>query len=200
MTELANRGRLHLTSNRREGREPGLPVPASRFAVWLALVAVTMLFVGLTSAYIVQRSSVPWAELPLPGLLWFNTAAIVGSSVLLEWAKRGSVFGHARLTRGVALGTALGVGFVAGQVVAWQQFSAQGVVLGSGAHAGFLYMLTSVHAVHVLVGIAALGFTLWKLIGNRRVDQLRELVDGVTLYWHFVGGLWIYVFALLYSL
>src|SRR5215467_10547466 len=98
------------------GGEPRAGWDPGRFGLWAFLGTVSMLFIGFTSAYIVRRTGVDWRALPAPRLLWWNTAALLLSSVTLERAR---ARWRAQDGRGVAswlAGTgALALLFVAGQ-------------------------------------------------------------------------------------
>jgi cytochrome c oxidase subunit 3 len=181
----------------------GEPAPAfgadpARFGLWLFLGTITMLFVGFTSAYVVRRSSGGWLRIAPPALLWLNTAALLASSAMVEQARRrlrGWDLPGARL--GLGLAGALGLLFVAGQLGAWRSLARQGVFLATSPHSSFFYLLTGLHAVHVLGGLV--WFTvvfarLWRL-------TLTPGEDGLGLfatYWHFLGALWVYLFLLLF--
>ncbi len=90
---------------------------------------------------------------------------------------------------------ALGLLFVAGQVAAWRNLAAQGVFLATGPSSAFFYVLTAAHAVHVLGGVTALGYLRHRV--RRAPLPPLGAVAAVTTYWHFMDGLWLYLFFLL---
>lgn len=159
----------------------------------LALTSVSMLFIALTSAYIVRSGLDPaWRAIAMPRILLFNTAALALSSVTIERARR------TLAARWLAATLALGLLFVCGQLAAWGQLTAAGIYLSTNPHSGFFYLLTALHGLHVAGGLAALG---WLLVQAWREVRpcLRERWLGVTaLYWHFMDGLWIYLLVLLF--
>jgi cytochrome c oxidase subunit III len=184
-------------------KEPGSPSPGilgdpARFGLLVFLGTVTMLFIGFTSAYILRRTAADWRPLLAPPVLWANTVALVLSSVLLERARRRLRGWDLRGAQAAFLATGiLGALFVLGQVVGWRQLSARGLFLSSNPHSSFFYVLTGVHAVHLLGGLAWFAALLVRF---RRMSVLPG-EDGLrqfATYWHFLGGLWIYLLWLLF--
>jgi len=170
----------------------------ARFGLLAFLGTVSMLFVGFTSAYIVRRSSADWRPIGAPVLLWLNTALLVASSLTLESARRRLSAWDLRAARDRVVATgALGVLFVAGQLLAWRQLAVRGVYLASNPHSSFFYVLTGLHAVHLAGGLVWLTLVLSRFARM----TLTPGQDGLRLfatYWHFLGGLWIYLVLLLF--
>jgi cytochrome c oxidase subunit III len=178
----------------------------SRTGVWVALAAITMMFVAFTSALFVREgsSSTDWHHLAIPKILFLNSLVLVASSLTLELARR-HVAAFARgLTDDVAgplrwlYGTlALGLLFVAGQYQAWLGLRAHGLFLASNPNSSFFYVLTGVHVVHVLGGLGGLLYVINQL--DRPVLALRRsTLDSASYYWHFMGGLWIYLLFIIW--
>jgi cytochrome c oxidase subunit 3 len=175
-----------------------------RIGMWVTLAGVAMLFTALTSAYIVRAStSNDWHPLAIPRLLWLSTALIVLSSLSFEVARRtlrsGTESGYQRW---LLLTVLLGLGFLGTQLLAWRQLAAQGIYLATNPHSSFFYVLTGAHGIHLLGGILGLDFLLlrsWRKTFDERGAMRRQaIVDSVALYWHFMLGLWIYLFLLLF--
>ena len=175
-----------------------------RIGMWVALASITMLFTALTSAYIVRAGlGNDWRPVRMPSLLWLSTALILTSSVTLEAARKFLKRGNNRKYRlWLSLTVFLGLGFLGTQVLAWRQMVLQGVYLASNPHSSFFYLLTGVHGLHLLGGILTLDFLLlraWRTLSDALAQRKRQAaVDAVTLYWHFMDGLWIYLFLLLF--
>jgi cytochrome c oxidase subunit 3 len=176
-----------------------------RIGMWVALASILMLFIALTSAYIVR--GVPalsggesdWLPLDMPRVLWLTTGLLLLSSVSIELARRALKRNeYAGFKRWISLTTLFGVAFLAGQFVAWQQLTAQGVYINSHPHSSFFYLLTSLHGVHLLGGVIALGYVTVAALRMRIGFKRRAAVDVTAIYWHFMDGLWIYLFALLF--
>jgi cytochrome c oxidase subunit III len=175
-----------------------------RLGMWIALAAILMMFTSLTSAYIVRAaSSTDWLPIAMPRILLLSTAFIVASSATIEIARqklKAALPGSYK--RWLLLTTALGVGFLGSQLLVWRQLVAQGVYVTSNPHSSFFYLLTGTHGVHLMGGLLALVFLL---VGSRNLrvngeaqSRHQAAAGAVTLYWHFMDGLWIYLFLLLF--
>jgi cytochrome c oxidase subunit III len=172
-----------------------------RLAMWLAMASILMLFVALSSAYIVRQGfSQDWRAIAIPPLLWPNTFVLLGSSLTLELARRSlkRQLGNA-FKRWMTLTAVLGAAFLAGQIATWRALAAQGIYLNSNPHSSFFYLLTGAHGVHLLGGMIALCYVLFRAYqrGYTRVKG-RAVIDVAAMYWHFMDGLWIYLFFLLF--
>jgi cytochrome c oxidase subunit III len=184
------------------GKKPGKGQPTSKryFAgMAVGIVAILMFFMALASAFLVRKgTNGDWVPVRIPTLLWINTAVLLMSSGTLELARK-------RLAKGDGAGfkaywmltTALGVSFLIGQVVAWRQLAQQGIYLASNPASSFFYIFTGAHALHLLGGIAALGYVARKNFSE--VNVSRSVAAEVTsYYWHFLDALWLFLLALLY--
>jgi cytochrome c oxidase subunit 3 len=178
---------------------PAVPQRTYVTGMTVALGGILMFFMALTSAYIVRKGiSLDWRPLVLPKVLWLNTAILLLSSATIVKARRHFLrddldgFRH-----WWNLTTALGLLFLAGQIVAWKQLAAQGVYLASNPSSSFFYVLTAAHGLHLLGGIVALLF-----VGLRWARQTHltpaTATEVVSLYWHFMDGLWVFLLLLLY--
>lgn len=171
-----------------------------QLGVWMFLATVVMLFAAFTSAYIIRRSGSDWAPIDLPWMLWANTTTLVASSVVLERARRASRRGHAvSARRGVSAAAGLGLVFLVGQVAVWRALVARGLYVSTTPHGSFVYMLTAIHGVHILAGLALLIYAAVR-IGtiSTPVDRgpAARLIAASATFWHFLAVLWVYVFAL----
>ena len=96
----------------------------------------------------------------------------------------------------------LGLGFLSSQLFAWRQLVRQGVYLAGNPHSSFFYLLTAAHGLHLLGGILALSYLVIRT--RKRRDTVEGearragATDAVTIYWHFMDVLWIYLFLLLF--
>lgn len=180
------------------------PLAPSQTGIWVALGAITMSFAALTSALVVrQGTGIDWRHIALPPILFFNTFALVASSVALEVARR-RVTSYARgAEKRLAvpmswLATTLGLGivFVAGQYVAWLRLKAEGLYLATNPNSSFFYVFTGVHALHVVGGLAGLLYVMSKL--SHSVLR-RSTFAAAAQYWHFMGLLWLYLLLLLWT-
>jgi len=196
-----------------------------RLGLVLGLSSVVMLFVSFTTAYVVRKAGAVWdpahndyvsnwVPLDLPvDILLVNTFVLLLSSTTLEMARR-------RAAEDVALAPianipgiradcnhslpwlwttiVLGLGFLGGQAYAWLLLEHMNRSFALNASSSFFFILTGVHAVHLLGGILALlyaGITSWL---HKPPETRRMVIDVASWYWHFMGILWLYVFGLLY--
>lgn len=182
--------------------EDSSPPPAST-GIWVAVAAITMTFLSLTSALIVRKGgSMDWRHFTLPAILYLNTALLVASSVTLEVARRRIAVYMGGLSSGVKsparwlyVTFALGVLFVIGQLIAWRQLSAQGLYLATNPSSSFFYVLTAAHALHITGGMGGLVRVIAKL---KHAVLRRSTLDATAHYWHFMDVLWIYLLLLLW--
>jgi cytochrome c oxidase subunit 3 len=191
-----------------DGSQQALSGDNNRLAVWVILAAVVMMFTALSSAYIVRSVSIDgsndWQPIAMPRLLWLSTAIIVSSSFTFRQAQ--VELNERRQTgyyRWIWITGILGLGFLVSQLLAWRELREQGIYLASNPHSSFFYLLTAAHGVHLACGILALGYLLirssWS-IEDRSIgfEKRKCSVDAVAIYWHFMDGLWIYLFLLLF--
>ncbi len=177
----------------------GVPAGTYRTGMWMALVAIVMLFAAFTSALVVRKGgSRDWMPIALPPILYFNTVILLASSVALEISRRALATGTVRRFK-VSLNAAaiLGVAFIGGQFIAWTQLAAHGVFLATNPSSSFFYLLTGAHAVHLLGGVTALFYLVWRAPQLASGLKKPVAVDVTAIYWHFMDGLWIYLLLLL---
>ncbi len=179
------------------GRPKSLPDQRYYTGMMLGLAAILMLFAAFTSAYVVRKGlSDDWQATAVPGVLWLNSMVLLASSFTLEKARRWRQV-QARFQAWWWTTTGLGMIFLMGQILAWQELVAGGVYLNTNPSSSFFYLLTGTHAVHLLGGVIALLYLSWR-VWRRNSGGLGATALGVTaLYWHFMDGLWIYLFLLL---
>jgi cytochrome c oxidase subunit 3 len=172
--------------------------PPAKIGLGVFLAVVGSLFALFISAYSMRMNMVDWRALPVPRLLWFNTGALVLSSVALQWAY---VAAHRNNMDGVIVGLGAGgafaVTFLVGQLLAWQQLSAAGYFLASNPANAFFYLITAAHGLHLMGGLVALGRTAAKVLRGAEMTQVRLSVELCTIYWHFLLLVWLVLLGLL---
>ena len=197
----------------------------ARLALVLALVSISTLFVILTAAFVYLRHGAPvfdvragsyirrWVQVAVPArLLLFNTLVLLVSSISMEMSRR-AVAGEMALAplRGIpgirfdqglrmpwlGITITLGLLFLMGQWTAWQSLAERGFHVSTRTPAPFFYLLTGAHAVHLAGGILVLLYAGVTWLLRRPIEHRRIVVEVASWYWHFMGMLWIYVFALL---
>jgi len=174
------------------------PLTKGQIGIWILLTAIIMLFAGLSSAYIVLRGVPSWQNIELPSLLWPNTAVLLLSSLAIEFSRRAIRRGDVQsMKRWLTIGGVLGLGFLAGQLLAWRQLVQAGVYLPSTQQSSFFYILTGLHALHLLGGIVGLGIVFVMALKDRLRASQYEPLALCASYWHVMDGIWIYLFLML---
>lgn len=165
-----------------------------KFTLWVAIGSITMMFAGLTSAYIIKRNQPNWLVFDLPVIFWFSTAAIVVSSITV-WNALRAFRQHqmASYRRMIMVTFILGITFVVLQVIGFLQLWNQGITLTKNVSISFLYPIIGLHAIHVLGGIIVLGIMFLKAFSRRQKTYSAVPVEMISTYWHFVDLLWIYL-------
>jgi cytochrome c oxidase subunit 3 len=175
-----------------------------RIGVWVGLASIAMMFTSLSSAYIVRSgTAVDWLPLRVPRVMFVSTALILISSVTIEIARRKLKHSFAEAySKYLLLTGILGLAFLSSQLIAWRQLASQGIYVSTHPHSSFFYLLTGAHAMHIAGGLLALTI-LW-LRSRPKLDKpglaatRQATADAVSIYWHFMDGLWIYLFLLLF--
>ena len=171
-----------------------------KFALWLAMASIIMMFGAFTSAYIVKHAAGNWLEFRLPDVFFASTIVLLISSIAIESSYRSFINGvESRYKLLLLLSLILGITFIVLQYIGWTSLFSIGVDLKGNPSGSFLYLITGVHAAHIIGGIAAMivacihAFTL-----KFNVTEQRKLrFSLVVQYWHFVDLLWIYLLIFL---
>jgi cytochrome c oxidase subunit 3 len=176
----------------------------SQILTWFLLIVVLMTFGGVISAYIVIATNgvLEWKPFNLPMQVWISTIIILAGSVTYFIAERFiKSEKQPKAKTWLIATTILGAAFISSQILAWFALVRQGIYMQSNPYAGFFYILTALHAIHVIGGIIALGYVVlmtWdRQKAERNIKRCKEISAAVGLYWHFMGGLWIVLFLLL---
>src|SRR5215831_5269867 len=173
-------------------------LPPAKIGLGVFLAVVGSLFALFISAYSMRMSMVDWRALPVPKLLWFNTAVLVTSSIALQWAyvaaRRNDLDG---VIIGLLAGGASAAIFLAGQLLAWQQLKAAGYFVASNPANSFFYLITAVHGLHLAGGLVALGRATAKVWHGAKMTQVRLSVELCAIYWHFLLLVWLVLLGLL---
>lgn len=202
-------------------RGPGDRLRSARIGLLCALGAVALFFIAIVSAFFVSKTSGhfdaysrwinSWLPITLPSILWLNTAALAISSLtgekarqtmfqeieaMEEWIGLGRPLSR-RATRWLIATLFFGALFLIGQTVAWLQLVGKGITIRHSPSTNYFYMLTGLHAIHLLVGVGALGTALYMLQRSRSMETRRIWVDCSVLYWHAMGILWLALLCVL---
>ena len=170
-------------------------------ALLTLLAVVTSFFALILSAYALRMELGDWVPMTEPQLLWTNTAMLIVASLVFQWTRNAAIHGHSsRIKPGLIVSGAFTVGFVVGQLIAWQQLQAGGQLITSNPSNAFFYFLTGAHAVHILGGLYVWArATTRVMLGTAEGGAIRRSIELCTIYWHFLLLVWLILFGLLLS-
>ena len=178
--------------------ERGSSRTASITGIIVLMCASSMTFAAMVSAMVVRRGlNNDWNTLGLPRILWWNTIALLLSSVAIDLGRRRLRRGNRVLFNWLwSAGAILGSLFLAGQIVAWQQLEARGFYLSGHPSTAFFYVLTWAHAAHVVGALAAVLYVEYRALRFQLGPGRRTLVDVSAIFWHFLDVLWLGIIGL----
>ena len=184
----------------------GYAIHPKRFMLWLAIASMMMMFAAFTSAFIVKRGDTDtWLRFNLPEIFNYSTIVVIASSFFLMLAYRSYKKGlRSKYMLYLVITFVLGALFLLFQWMGWQDMIAIGMVLDGNPSGSFTYIISGVHAVHLIGGLIAIIMTLIYsgLKNTNSDDDITKKVNPkgklylelVITYWHFVGILWVYLF------
>jgi cytochrome c oxidase subunit 3 len=178
--------------------EQPISMHPKKFALWLFLVTVVMIFAALTSAYIVRQAEGNWLEYELPEIFWVTSGIVILSSIALQvayYAAKKDNFLGVRI--GMVLTVVLGIAFLIGQWYSWVALVDRQVFFVGNPAGSFLYVFTGLHALHLISGVIFLIIVLISTFRYKVHSQALNTLEMATTYWHFLGGLWLYLFLFL---
>lgn len=182
-----------LRDARRKGAKP---------MMWISMVSMTMMFAGLTSAYVISSNREDWVSFDLPVAFQWSTVLILLSSVAYFIAKRTAKSGNKTMTTIMLLVTlGLGLGFVYGQFKGFDALQDMGLYFTgpkSAVSSSMLMVIVFAHILHVAAGVISLLVVTYKqLLGMYTTDDTLGLELG-EIFWHFLDLLWIGLFCFFY--
>ncbi|MDP1931714.1 MAG: cytochrome c oxidase subunit 3 [Gammaproteobacteria bacterium] len=196
-----------VTSKPWEYQEPGTGTgpevvfgsESEKIALALFLIVVSVIFSLLTVTYYLRMDIGDWVPLADPSMLWLNTGLLVVSSVLFQYSRtKAQVEENLSAIRlAFFVGGICAMLFVGGQLLVWQQLDGNGLGVASNPSSAFFYLLTGMHAVHLIGGLWVWSKTSFRLFSTTEVSQSRLSIELCTTYWHFLLVLWVLLFAVL---
>ncbi len=169
-----------------------------KFGMWLFLITVVMIFISLSSAYIVKKGAGNWQYIELPSLFQLTTGLILLSSASMHFAyraaKKNNLF---NIRLGVTITALLAAGFIFGQMSAWNQMVDNGAFFVGNPASSFIYVFTGVHIAHLVGGIVFLIIVLVSAFRYQVHSKRLARIEMCATYWHFLGGLWLYLYVFL---
>ena len=175
--------------------------------VWLGIAGSVLLFLVLLATYLLRSGGPGWKQVALPNVFLLSTVVILLRSLTLHTANqafRNERFPMYRTYMGMTL--LLGILFIVLQAWGWRQMVLAGVGLQANPAGGFVYILSGLHLLHILIGLIFLTIAFAEALRRRQyIDAFVYSVNPpnqlkirlITLYWHFVDVLWLVVFIFL---
>ncbi len=172
--------------------------------LFLLLISLTALFLSMSAAFIYSRVQNQQPPVRLPNIFILNTLILLGSSATMIWAKRAYRADQTLHYQRALLATmVLSVIFMIMQYVGWRTLFEQDIFINSSNSAGYLYVISGLHFAHVIGGLPFLGAFLWRARREMKEPvtvlvyfsdpEKRLRLRLLTIYWHFLDGLWIYL-------
>ena len=191
-----------MSGDQRPDRGAPAPLDAGRLGMRLLLAALGMLFAASVMGLLVVRSNATaWPPPGVPGLprgLWLSTLVILAASAAIHWALTGIRRGDAgRLRAGLALTILLGLAFLASQTVNWFALVAANLTAKTNLYGFTYYLLTGLHALHVVGGLVPLSIVTVRAWRGRYSAAAHAGVEYTATYWHFLDGVWLILWAVL---
>ena len=169
-----------------------------KFGLWLFLISVVMIFISLSSAYIVKKSVGQWEYINFPTLFQWTSLIIVLSSLSMHFsyisAKKNNI---KNIRLGLAVTAVLAVLFVVGQFMAWGKLVESGHHFVGNPAGSFIYIFSGLHIVHLFGAFVFLGVVLANSFQYKVHSKSLLRIEMCTTFWHFLGGLWLYLYLFL---
>lgn len=183
--------------------------PPAKIGLWVFLAVVTSLFALFATAYYMRMghghmagmTHGDWQAISESPILWVNTVLLIASSLAMQWTRTSLPRSDVSNTRrGLALAGLLAFAFIVGQLFAWDELRDSSLFSPRNPAVAFFYVLTAIHALHLLGGLVVWSRTLFRL--RRREAEIVDVslsVELCTVYWHYLLFVWLGLFVLLLS-
>lgn len=166
--------------------------------MWFGIVSIVMLFAGLTSAYIVRRGEGNWQDFEVPTQFYYSTAVILMSSLTFIQAINALKKNDVKRFKLLMLATLLfAISFVFTQFSGYAALVKMGIYLVGNASGAYMYALTGMHLAHLIGGVISIIFIIIKSLLNKYSSENWHGVYVASMYWHFLGILWVFLFLFL---
>ena len=168
-----------------------------------AMISMTMMFAGLTSAFVVSKSRRDWlSNFEIPVAFYYSLIAIILCSATFHFAKKAIQKNDRKTTTLLLLATlTLGLFFVYSQLHGFQVFFQNGLVPvgpSSKITITFFYVIVMVHLAHLAGGIISLLIIIYNHFKQKYNATQFVGIELGAMYWHFLDLLWVYLFFFLY--
>jgi cytochrome c oxidase subunit 3 len=193
-------------------------MPKAKVGLLVVLAIVGMLFTLFFSSHFMRQEIEDWRSIPLPSMIWINGMLLLAASLYLQSA----LVTARRQLKALGEGTqsqrtirndgknnnsvrsllinacVLTIAFLIGQLITWYDVAGNGFYLSSNPSSSFFYVLTGLHGLHIIGGLAVLFHTTALARSNTQLNKLVTRVDVCALYWHFLFFIWcVMIFVML---
>ncbi|MSQ79074.1 MAG: heme-copper oxidase subunit III [Flavobacteriaceae bacterium] len=186
--------------NIKSQQEEQYTVNPKKFMMWVFIVAICMLFAGLTSAYIVKKADQKnWIDFRLPAMFMYTTLIVLASSATLWWAARSAQKDEiGKVKIGIVATLVLGILFCLGQWDGWSDMVSRKIVFsGDSVSFSFVYILSGLHLVHIVGGVILMAALTVKAFRYKIHKKSMLGIQLASTYWHFLTILWVYLYVFL---
>jgi cytochrome c oxidase subunit 3 len=186
---------LVMTNSRRR-------IHPKKFALYMAMISIVMLFSAFTSAFIVQKASGNWYSFPIPTAYFYSTAVILICSVVLHISYKAFVQKNYLVYKsGLSIALILSILFIGLQYQGWLNLNDLEIFVQTNQSSSFFVMLIGVHALHIIGGIGSI-LVSWILSVRPSTSKWSEKgqlrMELTCTYWHFMDFIWIYLLIFLW--
>ena len=186
-------------SGEQEGDIGAIRASPALIGLLFFMAVVTSLFGLFLTAYSMRMShGLGWCHLTIPSIVWVNTGVLLLASIAMQFASHAVSRGQRQFAQ-VALvaGGVLTLGFLAGQVMAWNAIGPSLYFIQGSPAIAFFYVLTIAHGLHLVGGLYVLGRAALRFSAGAELIDLRQSLALCAIYWHFLLIVWLVVFAVL---
>lgn len=176
---------------------------AKKMMLWFAIISLSMAFAGLTSAYVVSAERPDWiVDYTIPTAFYISLAVIVLSSITIHFAKVNIQKENNKKGMYLLVTTfVLGIAFIILQLMGFNEFINSGYYFtGSESNitTSYIYLIVLLHVVHIVGGLLALLVVIYNHFKLKYTNGRTLGIEQAATFWHFVDGLWIYLFLFFY--
>lgn len=187
-----------------ESNQPQFQFHPKNVLLVLVLFSLSLLFLSLSAAFVYTRVQSNLPPLRLPTIFLFNTLILIASSWTMIRAKKAFLADDTKgYQKSLLITVVLSIVFLFAQIQGWRMLFSQNIFINSGNAASYLYIISFLHFAHVIGGLPFLGIFLWNAYRHMKEPvsvlvyfsdpEKRLLLRLLTMYWHFLDGLWIYL-------
>ncbi|NCF18992.1 MAG: cytochrome c oxidase subunit III [Haliea sp.] len=184
------------------------PQAAARLALRFVLAIVGVLFFLFIITFLSRSqypdfealSGAPWQPFTDASRLWFNTGVLAVASLAMQIS-----LVSARRQRlnaavvGLSAAVFFTIGFLLAQYELWLHLQSMGFYMNSNPANSYFYLLTAVHGLHLVGGLLVLAHVVFRIWYDEELATLAGPLQLCAVYWHFLFGVWLVLFALLTS-